>query len=595
MTFLFLLLVSNIYNFIILLRYTDNQRAQDAINLTLYHWGFHGWVVYSVTGLLMAIVTYRKGLPMTIRSCFYPLVGDRIFGIFGDIIDVVSVVSTMFGVCTSLGFGVMSLNTGLNRLSSSIEESTRNQIIIIWGVTIVATISVVSGLKVGIRRLSELCFCLGMFLMLFVFFHDDTWFLLNLYVQSIGYYLHSLLQLGFHTEAFAQLGNAPDGHQAKNWMDWWTVFYWGWWIAFCPFVGMFIAKISRGRTIKSFLNATLTAPVIYIFMWFCIFGGAGLKMQRDAEVAGVNCSVSKYVVVDDNKLYKLSCRPDTQQFFDLLQQYGDNLGYALNVITVISIVLYFVTSSDSGSLVIDCLSANGSPEPPVAQRIFWALTEGACATALLMAGGKKALTALQTVSIAAGLPYLAILLFMCVSIWQCVKEEGGDVDPNAQTFAVSLVDVFDNPSFTGLKRIVIAVVAPWWPAGRAAGKLYNKSSWSYMLIMATLFYGWIFFEILQVVDTGLAYVGWVVLCGFFAYVVGIRSSIREEGNIPGSIISDGLIVVFLYFLAVDQIDKHMLIEEQQKKEDRNIPMENKQPNTIMENRDAKVSEETTFV
>lgn len=318
-------------------------------------------------------------------------------------------------------------------------------------------------------------------------------------------------------------------------------------------------------------------------------------MQRDAEVAGVNCSVSKYVVVDDNKLYKLSCRPDTQQFFDLLQQYGDNLGYALNVITVISIVLYFVTSSDSGSLVIDCLSANGSPEPPVAQRIFWALTEGACATALLMAGGKKALTALQTVSIAAGLPYLAILLFMCVSIWQCVKEEGGDVDPNAQTFAVSLVDVFDNPSFTGLKRIVIAVVAPWWPAGRAAGKLYNKSSWSYMLIMATLFYGWIFFEILQVVDTGLAYVGWVVLCGFFAYVVGIRSSIREEGNIPGSIISDGLIVVFLYFLAVDQIDKHMLIEEQQKKEDRNIPMENKQANTIMENRDAKVSEETTFV
>lgn len=532
---------------------------------------------------------------MTIRSCFYPLVGERIFGFFGDVIDVFSVVSTMFGVCTSLGFGVMSLNTGLNRLNSNIEESTTNQIIIIWGVTIVATISVVSGLKVGIRRLSELCFCLGMFLMLFVFFHDDTWFLLNLYVQSIGYYLHSLLQLGFHTEAFAQLGNAPDGRQAQSWMDGWTVFYWGWWIAFCPFVGMFIAKISRGRTIRSFLNATLTAPVIYIFMWFCIFGGAGLKMQRDAINAGVNCTVSPYVVVDDNKLFQLSCRPHTQQFFDLLQQYGDNLGYALNIITVISIVLYFVTSSDSGSLVIDCLSANGSPEPPVTQRIFWALTEGACATALLKAGGAAALTALQTVSIAAGLPYLAILLFMCVSIWECVKEEGGDVDPNAETFAVSLIDVFDNPSFTGLKRIVIAVVAPWWPAGRAAGKLYNKSSWSYMLIMASLFYGWVLFEILQVVDTGLAYVGWVILCGFFAYVVGIRSSIREERNIPGSIISDGLVVVFLYFLAVDQMDKHVLIAEQQKKEDPNIPMENKKPDTVMENREAKANESTTFV
>jgi choline-glycine betaine transporter len=532
---------------------------------------------------------------MTIRSCFYPLVGERIFGYFGDMIDVFSVVSTMFGVCTSLGFGVMSLNAGLNRLNSNITESTTNQIFIIWGVTIVATISVISGLKVGIRRLSELCFCLGMFLMLFVFFHDDTWFLLNLHVQRLGYYLHSLLQIGFHTEAFAQLGNAPDGHEAQQWMDGWTIFYWGWWTAFCPFVGMFIAKISRGRTIKNFLNATLTAPVLYIFMWFCIFGGAGLKMERDAVLAGVNCSVSPYVEVENHKLYKLSCRNNTQQFFDLLQQYGDNLGYVLNVITVIGIVLYFVTSSDSGSLVIDCLSANGNPEPPVGQRIFWALTEGACATALLKAGGSTALTALQTVSIASGLPYLAILLFMCVSIWRCVKEEAGDIDPNAATFDASLSDVFDNPSFPGLNRFIVAVVAPWLPAGRAAGKLYNKSSWSYMLVMAVLFYGWIFFEILQVVDSGFAYVGWVVLCGFFAYVVGIRSSIREESKIPGSMIFDTLVVAFLYFLAVDQMDKHMHIGERQKKEDPDFPLDNKKADIIMENGDAKANESTTFV
>lgn len=532
---------------------------------------------------------------MTIRSCFYPLVGEKVFGYFGDMIDVFSVVSTMFGVCTSLGFGVMSLNAGLNRLNSNITESTTNQIFIIWGVTIVATISVVSGLKVGIRRLSELCFCLGMFLMLFVFFHDDSWFILNVYVQSLGYYLHSLLQLGFHTEAFAQLGNAPDGREAQQWMDGWTVFYWGWWIAFCPFVGMFIAKISRGRTIRNFLNATLTAPVIYIFMWFCIFGGAGLKMERDAVLAGVNCSVSPYVEVENAKLYKLSCRKDTQQFFDLLQQYGDNLGYLLNVVTVIGIVLYFVTSSDSGSLVIDCLSANGNPEPPVAQRIFWALSEGACATALLKAGGKTALTALQTVSIASGLPYLAILLFMCVSIWRCVKEEAGDIDPNAETFTFTLFDVFDNPSLPGLRRIIVAILAPWWPAGRAAGKLYNKSSWSYMLAMAVLFYGWILFEILQVVDSGLAYVGWCSLCGFFAYVVGIRSSIREEGRIPGSLVFDALTVMFLYFLAVDQMDKHMLMAEQQKKKDPGVPMGDKKEDIVMENGDAKANESTTFV
>ena len=189
--------------------------------------------------------------------------------------------------------------------------------------TIVATGSVISGLKLGIRRLSEICFCLGMFLMLFVFFHDDTFFLLNLYVQSIGYYFQSALQLGFHTEAFAQLGNAPDEKEAAMWMDDWTVFYWGWWVSFCPFVGMFIAKISRGRTIKSFLSATLALPVFYIFMWFCIFGGAGLKMERDAVKLGVNCSNPLY---DDGnvRLYKLSCRKSSQ-IFNLLEQYGDNL------------------------------------------------------------------------------------------------------------------------------------------------------------------------------------------------------------------------------------------------------------------------------
>lgn len=517
---------------------------------------------------------------MTIRSCFYPLVGDRIFGYFGDMIDIFSVVCTMFGVCTSLGFGVVSLNAGLNRLNSDIEVTRTNQIFIIWGVTIVATISVVSGLKLGIRRLSELCFGLGMFLMLFVFFRDDSWFILNVYVQSIGYYLQSMLQLGFHTDAFAQLGNAPDEKQAVDWMDTWTIFYWGWWVSFCPFVGMFIAKISRGRTIKSFLNATLAAPVLYIFMWFCIFGGAGLKMQRDAVNAGVNCTNPLYT--DGNvKLYMLSCRKDSQMFFDLLDQYGDNLGFFLHVVTLVSIVLYFVTSSDSGSLVIDCLSANGSPEPPIVQRIFWAFSEGACATALLKAGGTTSLNALRCVSIAAGLPYVVILLFMCVSIWQVVREEAGDLNPHAEDFASSIVDVFDFLTLHSLKRLVVAILAPWWPAGHAAGKLYHKSPLSYMVIMAVLFYGWLLLEILQVVDTGLAYIGWVVLCGFFAYVAGIRIALREEYGIQGSMIHDALVVVFLYPLAVDQMEKHMLIREQEKKEDAEC-LENKALQTVAE-------------
>lgn len=539
------------------------------MNITFFHWGIHGWIVYTLVGLLMAFIAYRKGLPMTIRSCFYPILGDRIFGIVGDIIDIFSVVSTMFGVATSLGIGVKTLNSGLNRMHSDVEETTNNQIIIIWSITCLATLSVVSGLKLGIRRLSEVCFGLGIFLMMFVFFHDNTWFFLNLYVQSIGYYAQYIVQYAFHTDAFAQLDNAPDEKQAPNWMDEWTVFYWGWWITWSPFVGMFIAKISRGRTVRSFINATLSAPILYLFLWFTIFGGAGLKMERDAAKAGINCSSilgGANSTEPFNRMFRLSCRTDSQMYFDVMQQYGNNLAGFLRVVSLISAVLYFVTSSDSGSLVIDCLSANGNPDPPIIQRIFWAFTEGACATALLKAGGEKAIDALQSVAIAAGLLYAVILNLMCVSLWRTMQMEAGDFDHYRNTFSSGLVSVLDNPSLRRFLDIAVWIVAPWWPAGRAAGMLYMKSPYRYMIVMATLFYGWILLEILQVVEPGLAYVGWVIICFFLAYLTTIRMDIREHFEIKSSIIEDAVVVIF-YFLAVDQMYQHMQIQEQTKKDD----------------------------
>ncbi|XP_028401860.1 uncharacterized protein LOC114524858 [Dendronephthya gigantea] len=551
-------------------RYTDNQRAQDAINITFFHWGIHGWIVYTLVGLLMAFIAYRKGLPMTIRSCFYPLLGDRIFGVVGDIIDIISVVPTMFGIATSLGIGVLTLNSGLNRMHSGVEETTNNQIIIIWAVTCLATISVVSGLKVGIRRLSEVCFGLGIFLMLFVFFHDNTWFFLNLYVQSIGYYFQYLVQYAFHTDAFAQLANAPDGKQAPNWMADWTVFSWGWWITWSPFVGMFIAKISRGGTVRNFINATLTAPILYIFIWFTIFGGAGLKMERDAAIAGINCSSElggTNATEPLNRLFRLSCRTESQMYFDVIQQYGNNLGGFLKVVSLISAVLYFVTSSDSGSLVIDCLTANGNPNPPVIQRVFWAFTEGACTTTLLKAGGTKAIDALQSFAIALGLLYAVILNLMCLSLWRTMQMEAGDYDHHRNTFSSSLISVFDKPSWRRVLDILIWIVAPWWPAGRAAGMLYMKSPVRYMVVMASLFYGWVLLEILQVVEPGLAYVGWVVLIFFFVYLASIRLAIREHFEIKSSTIEDAILVSVFYPLAVDQMYRHMLIEGKSKKDD----------------------------
>ena len=498
---------------------------------------------------------------MTIRSCFYPLIGDKIFGWMGDTVDILSVCCTMFGVCTSLGIGCMQINTGLHRIFHTIGQSTKNQIIIIWCVTACATASVVSGLKVGIRRLSEICFTLGMFLMMVGFFYEDTWYVLNVYVQSIGYYMQWIIQLGFHTDAFAQLGNAPDGKQAKAWMNDWTIFYWGWWIAWSPFVGMFIAKISKGRTIKQFINGTMTAPIIYSFLWFCIFGSAGLKMERDAERANITCESphgGKDSTTAMNGMFRLSCRSTNDMWFDVMSQYGD-LGTFLSIISLFSIILYFVTSSDSGSLVIDCLSANGEPEPPVIQRVFWALTEGACATSLLYAGGADALKALQSMSIASGVPYTILLCFMCVALWRAVKMEAGDLDQHGPHFTTGLLDVLSSPTTLGIGKVLLAVVAPWYPMGKAAYKLGGSSGkkWLYMLILAVPFYLWILLMALEPAVAGISYVGWTVLFAFFAYATSIRNAIREKYNIYGNMVEDFFAVMIIYPFAAAQMENHV--------------------------------------
>lgn len=519
--------------------------------------------MYVVVGLLLAFVGYRQGLPMTMRSCMYPLIGDKIYGWMGDAIDIISVVCTMFGVCTSLGLGVMQLNAGVHRLESSVEVSTLNQIIIIWCVTACATVSVISGLKLGIRRLSETCFALGVFIMMLVFFFDSPWHTLNLLVQSTGYYMQTVIQLGFHTDAFAQLGNAPDGKENPGWMDAWTIFYWGWWIAWSPFVGMFIAKISRGRTIRQFINATLTAPVAFSILWFSVFGGAGLKMERDATLANITCDLPKggtNATESLNGLFRLSCRDKNDMWFDVMSQYGD-MGSFLSVLSLIGIVLYFVTSSDSGSLVIDCLSANGDPKPPVLQRVFWALTEGATATALLYVGEEKALNALQTVSIASGVPYTIMLCFMCVALWRAVKVEAGDLDPNGPQFTTGLLDVLSIPTVESVCKVIISIFAPWYSMGTAAGMVEkpNGRKWTHMLIMALPFYACISMLVLErlYVFSGICYVGWTLLFGFFAYATGVRNSIREKYEINGNVAEDFFAVMVLYPFAAYQMEHHM--------------------------------------
>ena len=517
--------------------------------------------MYVVVGLLLAFVGYRQGLPMTMRSCMHPLIGDKIYGWMGDVIDIISVVCTMFGVCTSLGLGLMQLNAGVHRLKDAIEFSTLNQIIIIWCVTACAAASVISGMKVGIRRLSEICFALGVFIMMLVFFLDDPRHTLNLIVQSTGYYTQTIIQLGFHTDAFAQMGNAPDNKENQEWMNDWTIFYWGWWIAWSPFVGMFIAKISRGRTIRQFINATLTAPVAFSILWFSVFGAAGLQMERNAAIKNITCSSvigGKDATESLDGLYRLSCRGKNDMWFDVMEQYGA-LGTFLSVLSLFGIVLYFVTSSDSGSLVIDCLSANGDPKPPVLQRIFWALTEGATATALLYVGGDEALTALRTVLIASGVPYTIMLCFMCVAVWRAVKIEAGDLDVNGPQFTTGLLDVLSKPTIQSVEKVLLSVITPWYCMGVAAGETEkpNGRKWTHMLILAIPFYGWIGLLVWGFFVSGVGYVGWCVLLGFVAYASGIRLSIREKYGINGNMAEDFFAVAFLYPFAAYQMEHHV--------------------------------------
>ena len=281
-------------------------------------------------------------------------------------------------------------------------------------------------------------------------------------------------------------------------------------------------------------------------------------MERNAALANITCASKiggQDAIESLNGLYRLSCRGKNEMWFDVITQYGD-LGLFLSIVSLVSIALYFVTSSDSGSLVIDCLSANGDAEPPVIQRIFWALTEGACASALLYAGGKQALNALQTVSIGSGVPYTILICFMCVALWRAVKMEAGDIDPHGPRFKFGLMEVFTYPTRKSVAMILLAVIAPWYSMGIAAYKVGGPKARksTHMFILASLFYIWVALMAIEPLVAGLSYVAWSVLMGFFAYGTGIRYALREKFGINGNMSEDFFAVLLLYPFAAYQME-----------------------------------------
>ncbi|MEM8542823.1 MAG: BCCT family transporter [Cyanobacteria bacterium P01_H01_bin.119] len=366
--------------------------AKQALGITFFHWGLHAWGIYALVGLSLAFFAYNWGLPLTIRSVFYPLLGERIYGWPGNAIDILAVAATLFGLATSLGLGVQQVNAGLNFLFN-LEISTPIQVGLIAIITGFATASVVSGLGNGVRRLSELNMILAAVLMGFVLLVGPTLFILDSFVQTTGYYLASLPTLSLWTETF----------QEGDWQHGWTVFYWGWWVSWSPFVGIFIARVSKGRTVREFIFGVLLLPSALTFLWMSVFGGTAMNMELGAlsgvigDAVAENVSTALFVMLDQLPLTAIT-----------------------SFVGIVLVVVFFVTSSDSGSLVVDSLTSGGKLESPVPQRVFWAVMEGVVAAALLLGGG---LSALQTASITTGLPFTIVLLIMCYSIYKGLSYE----------------------------------------------------------------------------------------------------------------------------------------------------------------------------
>ncbi|AOM02481.1 BCCT family transporter [Cobetia marina] len=373
------------------------EAAREAMKTTFFHWGIHAWGVYAVVALALAYFSFRHNLPLRISSALYPLIGKRIHGPIGHAVDIFAVFGTMFGVATSLGLGVLQVSSGLHYLFD-IDNSLTTQVILIAIITGLATISVVMGLDGGIRRLSELNLGLALALMLFVLCVGPTIFLLQTLIQNIGGYLSEVVDKTFNMFAYIP----EDG--PSEWLGGWTLFYWGWWIAWSPFVGMFIARVSRGRTIREFVYGVLFVPMGFTFMWLTFFGDSALHLLMTDAAGNLAEAVSADASV---ALFK---------FLELFP-----FGSVTSLLATVLVVTFFVTSSDSGSLVIDMLTSKEGDESPVWQRIFWAVSEGFVAVALLMAGG---LGALQTASLASALPFAIILMFVCYGLLKALRLEG---------------------------------------------------------------------------------------------------------------------------------------------------------------------------
>jgi betaine/carnitine transporter, BCCT family len=369
----------------------DIEAAREiGMSATIFHWGLHPWAIYAVVGLALAYFHYNAKLPLTIRSAFYPLLGERVWGWWGHAIDILAVFATLFGLATSLGFGAEQATAGLNYLFD-VPNGDATKVILIVAITAVALVSVLAGLDAGVKRLSELNMILALTLLGFVIAVGPTLNIVHGFFSGLANYIVTVPQLSNWI-----------GREDLGYMHGWTTFYWAWWIAWSPFVGMFIARVSKGRTVREFVTCVLIVPTIACVAWMAVFGGTAVDQYINDGYQGVSETVTAWT--PELSLFKM---------LEVLPLSG-----ITSFIGIVLVIVFFVTSSDSGSLVIDTITAGGKVDAPVAQRVFWCIFEGLVAITLLLGGG---LGSLQALAIATGFPFAIILLGMCVSLFMALR------------------------------------------------------------------------------------------------------------------------------------------------------------------------------
>lgn len=415
--------------------------VQEAMKMTFFHWGLHAWAIYAIVALVLAYFSYRHHLPLTLRSALYPLIGDRIYGWPGHLVDIFAVVSTVFGVATSLGLGASQVNAGFSYLFD-IDVSTTNQIIIMCAITALAVISVMTGLDKGVRRLSEANMILAVTLLVLIFVLGPTIFLLKAYLQNIGDYLSDIVHNSFNLFAYKK----------TDWIGGWTIFYWGWWLAWAPFVGLFIARISRGRTIREFILGVMLIPTLFTLLWMTIFGNSAIDLVHNQGVAALGDMVMK---------------DSSVALFVFLENFP--LSSVLSFFSVLMIVIFFVTSCDSGAMVVDMLCSHGKNDTPIWQRMYWAIGIGVVAATLLLADG---LNALQTMTIASALPFTVVLLLAIVGLIKALRVEAFKQDSqstsaisyssseNNDSWQMRLQNIVDFPNKTNVNKFISQIVVP---------------------------------------------------------------------------------------------------------------------------------------